>query len=67
LSSLDWNSQVSIRDCWLIGLPDLNQKNKRVSDAQIELLNRMINYGVGGFRIDAAKVKHFIFEKTRLI
>lgn len=48
--SLDWNSQTSIRDCWLIGLPDLNQRNQHVRDMEIALLNHLIDLGVAGFR-----------------
>lgn len=54
--SLDWNSQAAIRDCWLIGLPDLNQKNSWVQQKQIEFLNHLIDLGVAGFRFDAMKV-----------
>ncbi|KAG5678093.1 hypothetical protein PVAND_007795 [Polypedilum vanderplanki] len=53
--SLDWNSQQSIRNCWLVGLPDLNQKRAHVRDMQINLLNHLIDLGVAGFRVDAAK------------
>ncbi|KAL7047287.1 hypothetical protein ACKWTF_002858 [Chironomus riparius] len=53
--SLDWNSQTSIRECWLVGLPDMNQKRQNVRDAQVNLMNHLINLGVAGFRIDASK------------
>lgn len=53
--SLDWNSATSIRDCWLIGLPDLNLKHQHVRDSQIALLNHLIDLGVAGFRLDAMK------------
>lgn len=53
--SLDWNSQESIRDCWLIGLPDLNLKHQHVRDMQVQLLNHLIDLGVAGFRFDAMK------------
>jgi alpha-amylase len=53
--SLDWNSATSIRDCWLIGLPDLNLKHQHVRDMQIGLLNKLIDLGVAGFRFDAMK------------
>lgn len=53
--SLDWNSQTSIRDCWLIGLPDLNLKHQHVRDTQVQFLNKLIDLGVAGFRFDAMK------------
>ena len=46
--SLDWNSQTSIRECWLVGLPDMNQKRQNVRDAQVNLMNHLINLGVAG-------------------
>jgi alpha-amylase len=62
--SLDWNSQTSVRDCWLIGLPDLNQKNQHVRDMQVALLNHLIDLGVAGFRFDAMKVKKNIYYNS---
>jgi alpha-amylase len=59
--SLDWNSQTSVRDCWLIGLPDLNLKHQHVRDMQVALLNKLIDLGVAGFRLDAMKVVIFLF------
>lgn len=53
--SLDWNSQASIRDCWLVGLPDLNLSQQNVQTHQIALLNHLIDLGVAGFRFDAMK------------
>lgn len=46
--SLDWNSQTSIRECWLVGLPDMNQKRQNVRDAQVNLMNHLIDLGVAG-------------------
>lgn len=44
-----------VRNCELSGLPDLNQGSPYVRDKILEFLNRLIDHGVAGFRIDAAK------------
>lgn len=38
-----------------VGLPDLNQTNQIVQDKVVDLMNKLIDIGVAGFRIDAAK------------
>lgn len=53
--SLDWNSQTAIRNCRLIGLPDLDQSQTHVRDKIVDFMNHLIDLGVGGFRIDAMK------------
>jgi len=44
-----------VRNCKLVGLNDLNQGSDYVRGKLKELLNRMISYGVAGFRWDACK------------
>jgi len=44
-----------VRNCMLVGMKDLNQGSEYVRGKMIELLNRMIGYGVAGFRWDACK------------
>ncbi|KAF5298169.1 hypothetical protein FQA39_LY02593 [Lamprigera yunnana] len=44
-----------VRNCDLVGLNDLNQGNDYVRTKIIHFLNRLIDLGVAGFRIDAAK------------
>jgi len=44
-----------VRNCMLVGLKDLNQGTDYVRGKMVELLNRMIGYGVAGFRLDACK------------
>ena len=39
-----------VRNCKLVGLNDLNQGNDYVRGKLIEYLNRLISYGVAGFR-----------------
>lgn len=63
-SSLDFNSgcpindygnPYEVRNCDLVGLPDLNQANPWVADRIVEFMNDLISIGVAGFRVDAAK------------
>lgn len=51
----DWNDPIQIRNCELVGLPDLDQKSEWVRDHIVNFLNHLIDLGVAGFRIDAAK------------
>lgn len=44
-----------VRNCELVGLPDLNQGSPYVREKITAFLNRLIDHGVAGFRIDAAK------------
>lgn len=41
--------------CTVQGLPDLNQGNGKTRDKVIKFMNELLELGVGGFRIDAAK------------
>jgi len=59
-----------LRNCRLLGLNDINQRRANVRDAIVEFLNRLISYGVAGFRVDAAKLMwpedlEFIFGQLR--
>ncbi|XP_022123852.1 alpha-amylase 1 isoform X1 [Pieris rapae] len=44
-----------VRNCELSGLKDLNQGSEHVRGKIVEYMNRLIDMGVAGFRIDAAK------------
>lgn len=44
-----------VRNCELSGLKDLNQGNEYVRQQIVNYMNHLINLGVAGFRIDAAK------------
>lgn len=44
-----------VRDCELVGLRDLNHTVPLVREKTVELLNHLIDLGVAGFRVDAAK------------
>lgn len=45
----------SLRNCRLTSFPDLNQGSEFVQIQMVEFLNKLIDYGVAGFHIDAAK------------
>lgn len=45
-----------MRNCRLLGLNDINQGRENVKASIVEFLNRMVGYGVAGFRVDAAKL-----------
>ncbi|XP_059622265.1 alpha-amylase A-like [Phlebotomus argentipes] len=51
----NYQNAKEIRDCSLLNLPDLNQKLSDVRANMIEFLDRLIDFGVAGFRADAAK------------
>lgn len=51
----DYNDAYQVRNCDLVGLPDLNQANSWVADRIVEFMNDLISLGIAGFRVDAAK------------
>ncbi|CAG0906473.1 unnamed protein product, partial [Cyprideis torosa] len=46
---------VQVRNCRLLGLRDLNQRKSHVRERVLEYINRLIGYGVAGFRVDGSK------------
>ena len=50
-----WNDANMIRNCYLVGLTDLKQSNEYVRNTIAGFLNKLIDLGVAGFRLDAAK------------
>lgn len=44
-----------VRDCELAGLPDLDQSRPNVRSKIVNFLNKLIDFGVAGFRVDACK------------
>lgn len=50
-----WDDATIVRICQLAGLPDLNQTRVAVQKKITHALNALIDLGVGGFRVDAAK------------
>lgn len=66
----DYSDATQVRNCQLVGLPDLNQTTQWVRDRIVDLMNKYVDYGVAGFRVDA--VKHMwpadlklIYEKVK--
>lgn len=53
--SINWNDVNTIRNCELLGLPDLNQGHEWVRQKIVDFLNHLIDLGVAGFRVDAMK------------
>lgn len=51
----DYNNPVEVRNCELVGLPDLNQSAPSVREKIIRFMNHLLELGVAGFRVDAAK------------
>ncbi|VVC86930.1 unnamed protein product [Leptidea sinapis] len=59
------NNAWRVRNCELVGLKDLNQSNEHVRRSIVDFMNRLIDLGVAGFRIDAAK--HMWPQDLRII
>jgi alpha-amylase len=51
----DFNNRHQVFKCELVGLADLDTSSPDVQDHLAAYLNKLIGYGVSGFRVDAAK------------
>ncbi|XP_065353289.1 alpha-amylase 2-like [Cloeon dipterum] len=51
----NYNDPNNVRNCELVGLKDLAQSSEYVRGKIRDMLNRLIDMGVAGFRVDAAK------------
>ncbi|XP_034949226.1 alpha-amylase-like [Chelonus insularis] len=51
----NYRNATEVRNCELSGLHDLDQSKEHVRNMIVDFLNRLIDMGVAGFRIDAAK------------
>lgn len=51
----DFNARAQVWNCNLVGLEDLRTGTDHVRDELAGYLNKLIRYGVSGFRVDAAK------------
>lgn len=51
----NYTNAFEVRNCRLNEMPDLNQAKESVQEKVVEYLNRLISYGVAGFRVDAVK------------
>lgn len=53
---------IQVRNCELAGLRDLNQTVPEVRERIVEMLNRLVDLGIAGFRFDAAKHMYVKFN-----
>ncbi len=51
----DYTNQEEVQQCRLLGMLDFDSESDKVQDIEADYMARMYNYGVLGFRIDAAK------------
>ncbi|XP_015840636.2 alpha-amylase [Tribolium castaneum] len=51
----NYQDASNVRNCELVGLADLNQGSDYVRSKIIEYMNHLVDLGVAGFRVDAAK------------
>lgn len=51
----DYNNAFEVRNCELVGLPDLDQSLEYVRERIVGYMNKLIDIGVAGFRMDASK------------
>jgi len=51
----DFNNYLEVTKCELVGLADLRTESDSVRDTLAGYLNKLLSYGVSGFRVDAAK------------
>ncbi|XP_063607949.1 alpha-amylase 4N-like [Penaeus indicus] len=51
----NYQDAEQVRNCKLSGLNDLHQGSENVRDKIVEYLNKLIGWGVAGFRVDASK------------
>ncbi|XP_055627334.1 alpha-amylase 2-like [Toxorhynchites rutilus septentrionalis] len=61
----DYNNAQEVRNCQLVGLPDLNQRQQWVRERIVDLMDKFIDHGIAGFRVDA--VKHMWPEDLKVI
>ncbi|OQV22309.1 Alpha-amylase 2B [Hypsibius exemplaris] len=50
-----YNNALEVRNCDLLGMPDLAIYKNKTRETIVKYLNHLIDIGVAGFRIDAAK------------
>ncbi len=51
----NYQDPINVRNCRMLDMPDLNQGSDYVRGKIAEFMNRLIDLGVAGFRIDAVK------------
>ena len=62
----DYTNQTEVQQCRLLGMLDFDSESDKVQDIEADYMARMYNYGVLGFRIDAAeKIPHRIQPRCK--
>ncbi len=51
----DWEDKEEVQNCQLLGLSDLDTGDPDVQDQIVRYMNELVDLGVAGFRVDAAK------------
>lgn len=51
----NYNNAVEVRNCRLLGMPDLGIHKQHTKSMLLGYLNRLVEIGVAGFRVDASK------------
>nr|CAI5854309.1 unnamed protein product [Callosobruchus analis] len=51
----NYGDPAEVRNCELVGLPDLDQSKPYVREKIVEYMNHLVDLGIAGFRVDAAK------------
>ena len=51
----DFNNYLQVTKCELVSLADLRTESNKVRDTLAAYLNKLLSYGVSGFRVDASK------------
>src|SRR2546430_773465 len=51
----DFNNFLQVTKCELVGLSDLRTESEKIRSTLAAYLNKLIDFGVSGFRVDAAK------------
>lgn len=51
----NYNKPIEVKNCELAGLHDLNQTVQQTRDRIVNFLNDLVDLGIAGFRVDAAK------------
>lgn len=52
-NDINMDNSTLIRNCWYLGLPDLDYNSVNVREKVKEFLNKLISFGVAGFRLQA--------------
>jgi alpha-amylase len=54
-SLVNWGDLFEVQNCELVRLADLDSRSAKVQNIQAQYLNKLVSFGVLGFRVDASK------------